>query len=97
MTPPEIFNAIAQVFPVKPEDLTGNRRRRSEADARHCAVYLIHRHLRMSNHQVGAVFGRNGSTVCASRNRHSDLYATDGQYRGMVNQVIALLGLEAAA
>jgi chromosomal replication initiation ATPase DnaA len=99
MTPPEIFNAIAQVFPVKPEDLTGNRRRRNEADSRKCAAYIMHHYLRMSNSQVDDAFGRSRGAGLHARKAAVNLIETDKQFRSMVDRVVAILGLnvEAAA
>ena len=94
LTTTSVINAVSQVFPVTPSDLTGRRRRRNETDARHCAMYLIHRLFRMSNRQVADLFGRHGSSsVCNSRRRYDALVATDPQYRAMVGKVGQLLGI----
>jgi chromosomal replication initiation ATPase DnaA len=99
MTPPAtIINAAAQVFPVTPDDITGPGRRRNETDARFCVALIMHQFNRAGNLQIARLFNRNNhSSGCYMHRRGADLCESDKQYRGMVNRVIALLGLEVAA
>ena len=97
MTPSQIINAVCQVFPVTPEDITGPRRRRNEAEARHCAAHFMW-DLRMSNAEVGRhLGGRDHTAIIGSRQRFNDLYATDKKYRAMADKVAAILGVQVVA
>jgi chromosomal replication initiation ATPase DnaA len=93
MTTTTILNAIASVFPVTPADITGPRRRRNEAEARHLAVWLYRTALRMSNWQIGAAFNRLGCTAVYSRRAFERYYATDRHYRSKVDSVCQALGV----
>jgi chromosomal replication initiation ATPase DnaA len=101
MTPPAtIINAAAQVFPVTPDDITGPSRRRNETDARFCVALIMHQFNRAGNLQIAQLFNRNNhSSGHYMHRRGADLCETDKQYRGMVERVVSLLGLnvEAAA
>lgn len=90
--PETIIRAVAAVFPVTPEEITGPSRCRNATDARATVVHLAHTKLRMSNHQLCALIGRHTSgTAVFYRRKYDSLYATDKQYRSMVDRVTKLL------
>jgi chromosomal replication initiation ATPase DnaA len=93
MTTTTILNAIASVFPVTPADITGPRRRRNEAEARHMAIWLCHAELRMSNSQIEQAFNRKGSIAVSSRRAFERYYQTDRHYRSKVDSVCQALGV----
>jgi chromosomal replication initiation ATPase DnaA len=91
MNPESIIELVCSVFPCSPEAVKGHRRRRNEADARHISVALIRRYCRLSNWQMGELFGgKSASNIPHSVNRFKQLYETDKQYRAMSDKVIAL-------
>ena len=91
MNPELIIQHVCSVFPCTPEAVKGRRRRRNEADARHISVALIKRYCRLSNWQMGEIFGgKSASNIPHSVNRFNSLYKTDKQYRAMADNVIAL-------
>ena len=91
-TPETIIRAVAAVFPVTPEEITGPGRQRNQVDARSVVAYLVQKQLRMSNRQTVELLGRHCRSIAVSyRRRHDDLYTADKQYRNMVDRVIRLL------
>jgi chromosomal replication initiation ATPase DnaA len=94
LTTKTLFYAVSRVFPVTPEDITGNRRRRNEADARKCAAWIMHHHMRMSNSQIDHAFGRARGAGLHGRKAAEALIATDKSFSAMVHQVGKLLGIE---
>lgn len=87
-----IIRAVAAVFPVTPEEITGPGRQRHQVDARSVVTHIVQKELRLSNHQAAAVLGRHSRNIAVSyRRRHDDLYTTDKQYRFMVDRVTKLL------
>lgn len=90
--PETIIRAVAAVFYVTPEEITGKRRRRNEADARHACAYLMHRLLRASNEQIASSLKRSDPSSGAYMHIHGrNKYDHDKQYRAMVDRVSSLI------
>lgn len=62
--PTRLIDIVARHLHLLPEDITGSRRTKSVADARHVAMYLLREDSALSLPQIGALFGgRDHSTV----------------------------------
>ncbi len=98
ITPTQIIEAVCSVFPCTPEAVVGHRRRQNEADARHISVALVKKYCRLSNWQLGGVFGgRSASNIPCSIRRFNSLYETNKQYQALADKVIFLCEKEDAA
>ena len=59
---------------------------------RHIAIYIVHRHLRLSLEQIGACFGgRDLTTACYSVNRIRELLPIDRALLEVVTRIEAAL------
>ena len=72
-----IFAAVYRKYGIPKEELTGNRRTREIAQARHIAIYLIRKITEMSLPNIGKIFGRDHTTILSScetveKKLHSD-------------------------
>lgn len=69
VTVDKIFTAVFNKYNVKKEELTGSKRNKDIAQARHVAIYLIRTITEMSYPNIGKIFGgRDYSTIIASYN-----------------------------
>jgi len=93
LTTKTLFFAVSRVFPVTIEDITSKRRRRNEADARKCAAWFMHHHMRMSNSQIDRAFCRARGAGLHGRKAAENLIATDKAFKAMVGNVGQLLGI----
>ena len=77
VTVDKIFAAVYRKDGIPKEELTGNRRTREIAQARHIAIYLIRKITEMSLPNIGKIFGRDHTTILSScetveKKLHSD-------------------------
>ena len=77
VTVDKIFAAVYRKYGIPKEELTGNRRTREIAQARHIAIYLIRKITEMSLPNIGKIFGRDHTTILSScetveKKLHSD-------------------------
>ncbi len=64
LTPERILAAVASYYGLEPSVLTGKSRKREAAQARHVAMYLLRKHLRLPLKAIGQLFGgRDHTTV----------------------------------
>jgi chromosomal replication initiator protein len=64
-SPPKVVALVAQHYTLEMEELTGSRRTKPIADARHIATYLLREDLGMSLPQIGALMGGRDHTTIA--------------------------------
>ncbi len=78
VTVDKIFTAVFNKYNVKKEELTGSKRNKDIAQARHIAIYLIRTITEMSYPNIGKIFGgRDYSTIIASYNLMSRKIGSD--------------------
>ena len=68
VTVDKIFNCIYNKYGVSKEDLTGKKRNKEIADARHITIFLIRDLTEMSYKNIGKIFDRDHSTIITSFN-----------------------------
>ena len=68
VTVDKIFSAIYRKYGISKEDLTGKKRNKEIANARHIAIYLIRELTEMSYPNIGKIFERDHATVISSCN-----------------------------
>ena len=64
-SPPKVVALVAQHYGLEMDELTGARRTKPIADARHVATYLLREDLAMSLPQIGALMGGRDHTTIA--------------------------------
>ncbi|MBP5209777.1 MAG: chromosomal replication initiator protein DnaA [Clostridia bacterium] len=69
VTVDRIFDAVSKKYGVPVEDIKGNKRNKSIAQARHVAVYIIRRETSLPVTAIGDILNRDHATVLASVNK----------------------------
>lgn len=62
-TEQRVLDAVSQAYGVSVEDMLGTSRKREYVDARHMAMWLLHRVARQTSVAIGRLFNRSYSTV----------------------------------
>ena len=83
----KIFNAVCQKYDVKKADLTGSRRTKELALARHITIYLIRNITDMSLPNIGKIFNRDHSTVLSSVSIIESKVNTDSMFSLEINEL----------
>ena len=68
VTVERIFNAVNAKYGIPKEAITGNKRNKEIANARHTAIYLIRELTEMSFPSIAKIFDRDHSTIISSYN-----------------------------
>ena len=84
----KILMAVAKVYGVSVEDLKSRQKTDSVAKARHVAIYVIKKLTSMTLKEIGAVFGRNHTTVLNSLDIVEMNIRTINGYEAQVQQII---------
>lgn len=77
----DIITVFADVFGVEIELLLSPERRKKYSRPRQAAMYLMGKHLRLSQTTIGEIFKRDHTTVTSSNDRVAKLLATDRGFR----------------
>lgn len=62
----DIIESVANTFNIRESDLKGKSRKKTIANPRHIAIYLIRKHTDLSLSEIGKIFGRDHSTIISS-------------------------------
>ena len=62
----DIIKSVAATFHIRESDLRGKSRKKTIANPRHIAIYLIRKHTELSLSEIGKLFGRDHSTIISS-------------------------------
>lgn len=84
----KVLNDVAETFNVTKEEMTGKRRNREFADARHVAQYLIHVKMNRTCTATGAIFNRDHSTVLHAVKNVNNRMETETNFRRLVQNII---------
>ena len=87
VTVDKIFSAVYQKYGISKEDLTGKKRTKEIANARHITIYLIRELTEMSYPNIGKLFGRDHATVIASYNSVTPKYYTDQSFAYEISEL----------
>ena len=80
VTVDKIFSAVYRKYGISKEDLTGKKRTKEIANARHITIYLIREMTEMSYPNIGKMFERDHATVMASYNTIYHKIYTDSDF-----------------
>ena len=92
VTVDKIFSAITDRTGITKADMTGKKREKSVAEARHLAVYLIRELTEMSFPNIGKLFDRDHSTILTSYQKIARKVATDSSYALDLNELKRSIG-----
>ena len=87
VTVDKIFSAITDRTGITKADMTGKKREKSVAEARHLAVYLIRELTEMSFPNIGKLFDRDHSTILTSYQKIARKINTDSSFALEVNEI----------
>ena len=77
-SPEVIIGETARYYSITPEDVTGQKRTKTIASARHVAIYLVRTLTNLSLNDIGTYFdGRNHATVLTSVKKIENVIDTD--------------------
>ena len=80
VTVDKIFEIITNRYGIPKDDLTGNKRNKEIAEARHISIYLIREITEMSLPNIAKIFGRDHSTVLSSIQKVGKKVRTDPMF-----------------
>lgn len=88
----KIFTAVSRKYNVSKEDMTGKKRSKEIAFARHVAIYLIHDVTEMSQNSIGKIFERDHTTIINSLENIDRKKRTDktfeAEYESLRKQIV---------
>lgn len=84
----KILMAVGKVYGVSVEDLKSRQKTDTVAKARHVAIYVIKKLTSMTLKEIGAVFGRNHTTVLSSLDTVDRNIRTINGYEAQIQQII---------
>lgn len=83
-----ILSAVSRSFGVSVEDMKSKKRTDTIASARHAAIYVIKQLTEMTLKEIGAVVGRDYSTVISSIDKVEKNIRTVNNYEAEINRII---------
>lgn len=84
----KILMAVGKVYGVSVEDLKSRQKTDTVAKARHVAIYVIKKLTSMTLKEIGAIFGRNHTTVISSLDTVDRNIRTINGYEAQIQQII---------
>lgn len=84
----KILMAVGKVYGVSVEDLKSRQKTDTVAKSRHVAIYVIKKLTSMTLKEIGAIFGRNHTTVISSLDTVDRNIRTINGYEAQIQQII---------
>ena|SRR3989338_3342400 len=91
-TADNVLRAVADVFDITIEDLTGTGRHRRASHPRHIAMFVL-RTLGLTYHTIGAILNRDHSTIVHGHRRIHRRHGEDVEIANQLQAVCAELGI----
>ncbi len=83
-----ILMSVSKAYGITVEDLKSKKKTDSIANARHVAIYVIKKLTDLTLKEIGAIFGRNHSTILSSIEKVETNIRTINGYEAQVKQII---------
>ena len=83
-----VLNDVAHAFNVTKKEMTSKSRKKEFVEARHVAMYLIHKKLNRTQEATGEIFDRDHSTVVHALKKVNNIMETEKDFRRTVNKII---------
>ncbi len=87
ITVDKIFTAVYNKYGITKEDITGKKRNKEIAQARHISIYLIRELTEMSYPNIGKIFDRDHTTILFSYNTMHDKVNLDPLFSVEMNEL----------
>ena len=87
VTVDKIFAAVESKYGIGKESLTGNKRNKNIANARHIAIYLIREVTEMSFPSIAKIFDRDHSTIISSHRLMETKLLEDPVFLSEINEL----------
>ena len=87
ITVDKIFTAVYNKYGITKEDITGKKRNKEIAQARHISIYLIRELTEMSYPNIGKIFDRDHTTILFSYNTIHDKVNLDPLFSVEMNEL----------
>ena len=87
ITVDKIFTAVYNKYSITKEDITGKKRNKEIAQARHISIYLIRELTEMSYPNIGKIFDRDHTTILFSYNTMHDKVNLDPLFSVEMNEL----------
>ena len=87
ITVDKIFTAVYNKYGITKEDVTGKKRNKEIAQARHISIYLIRELTEMSYPNIGKIFDRDHTTILFSYNTTHDKVNLDPMFSVEMNEL----------
>ena len=84
----KILSAVSKSYGVPEEQMKSKKRTDTIANARHVAIYLIKQMTELTLKEIGAIFGRDYSTVISSIDKVEKNIKTINNYENDINRLI---------
>ena len=83
-----VLNAVSEKYDVKVEEMKSKRKNEKVVNARHVAIYLIRKLTELPLKDIGAVFGRDHSTIISSIEKVDSNIKTINNYEEDIERLI---------
>ena len=87
VTVEKIFGAVCRKYGVSKESITGSKRNKDIASARHISIYLIRERTEMSYPSIAKIFERDHSTIISSCNLIATNILKDPMFSAEINDL----------
>lgn len=84
----KILSSVSKAYGVPADQMKSKKRTDTVANARHVAIYLIKQMTELTLKEIGAIFGRDYSTVISSLDKVDKNIKTVNNYEAEVNRLI---------
>lgn len=92
MTPSTIISECAREFWLHPSEVTGRLRKPDICDARHIAMWIMHRMFRIQSERVARHFRRERSSVSHAVHRVDQLKDIDPRFAEAFRRIMQRVG-----
>ena len=84
----KILTAVSKAYSIPVDQMKSKKRTDTVANARHVAIYLIKQMTELTLKEIGAIFGRDYSTVISSVDKVDKNIKTVNNYEADINRLI---------
>ena len=84
----KILSSVSKAYGVPTEQMKSKKRTDTVANARHVAIYLIKHETELTLKEIGAIFGRDYSTVISSIDKVEKSIKTVNNYEAEINRLL---------
>ena len=83
-----ILSAVSKAYGVPEDQMKSKKKTDNIANARHVAIYLIKQNTELTLKEIGAIFGRDHSTIISSIDKVEKNISTVNNYESQINALV---------